>query len=94
MFSGLTAGGGGGLSLLKILGGLSKTIGIARQILPIYQDVKPLLQGVPKVFTKLSDLQNRTREISTMVNSGLYTNSTSQTEEIPKTVSNGPTFFQ
>lgn len=39
-----------GLSIGKIAGGISKTLGIVNQAIPIYKEVKPIVQKVGGVF--------------------------------------------
>ncbi|MDD2409373.1 MAG: hypothetical protein PHD03_01475 [Bacilli bacterium] len=38
------------ISLGKILSGLSKTLGIANQVIPLYQQTKPLVKNVRSAY--------------------------------------------
>ena len=59
MFSGLNMfpTGGSNLSFLKVLGGLSKTLGIARQIMPLYTEIKPIVSKIPVILSSVSQIR-------------------------------------
>lgn len=38
------------LSLSKVLSGISKTLGIVNQAIPIYKEIKPMVSSARKVF--------------------------------------------
>lgn len=40
------------LSLTKIISGLSKTLNIANQMIPLYKQVKPIIQKTNELITK------------------------------------------
>lgn len=87
------ANGTSGLSLVRILGSLSRTMGVVKQIAPIYKEVKPLLSKAPLFFQKLNSLRNVTYN---MQNTGLemaknFNISNNQTDDY---TSSGPVFFQ
>ncbi len=90
MYSGTSLGGG--LNLAKIISGLSKTLQIANQVIPLYQKAKPMISnarsllGVVKEFGKNTKNENPT-PIS--VNKNRITNN-SQTKKEGTTA---PTFF-
>lgn len=74
-----------GLSLLKIVGGLSKTIGVARQLIPIYKQVKPILNNSGKILSNINNFSlNKDKKEE-------KNNLTPVKQEI---ISNNPTFFQ
>lgn len=74
-----------GLSLLKIVGGLSKTIGVARQLIPIYKQVKPILNNSGKILSSINNFSlNKDKKEE-------KNNLTPVKQEI---ISNNPTFFQ
>jgi len=72
------------LSLAKIITGFSKTLNIANQLIPLYKQVKPIIQNGNKILSKLNNLN-----ITTKNNSN---NNTIITNEIKN--NNQPTFFQ
>lgn len=72
------------LSLLKIITGLSKTINIANQLLPLYSQIKPLISSTNKSIT---DIKNNLKE--SIIPPKI------ENHPIKKEVSNNlPTFFQ
>ena len=50
-----------GLSLSKIIGGISKLLGIANQVIPIYKQAKPMLN---KSFNFLSNVTDNINKIT------------------------------
>lgn len=68
------------LSLIKIINGLSKTINIANKMLPLYNQIKPIIINSSKALNNIN--------INTKSNKVTNDNS-------PKEVNNNlPTFFQ
>ncbi|WP_413854827.1 hypothetical protein [Candidatus Ruminimicrobium bovinum] len=47
-------------SFSKILSGVSKTLNIANQLIPIYQQSKPLISNAKKVFNVIKEFNNTT----------------------------------
>lgn len=72
-------------SFLNIINGLSKTLNIANQMIPLYKQVKPLITNSNKV---ISNLQNLKFNAKPKVNNQTI-NNTSLIKQI-----NTPTFFQ
>ena len=80
------------LSFGKILGGLSKTLSIANQVIPLYQQAKPIIGNLGSTMSVLK---------SFALSSGKETNkvqkSTAKIKEIDQTqtisIANPPTFF-
>ena len=75
------------ISLLKIINGLSKTINIANQMLPLYNQIKPIITSGSKM---LSNINNSTK-IETPKQ---ITKKETLVEVNPKNNSSLPTFFQ
>lgn len=48
-----------GLSFIKIIGGLSKTLQIANQIIPIYQKARPALANARIMLNSLKEINNK-----------------------------------
>ena len=48
-----------GLSLMRILTGISRSITIAREVMPIYRQMRPVLEKFPAVINKLYGMQNK-----------------------------------
>lgn len=49
-------GNGSPLTFTRIIGGLSKTVNIANQVIPLYRQAKPLISGFNESKKKLKDL--------------------------------------
>ena len=45
-----------GFSFLKIISGLSKSLNVAKQIIPIYEGAKPMVQNAQKAFSLLKNV--------------------------------------
>ena len=69
-----------GLSILRIIGGLSKTIGVARQLIPLYKQVQPILNNSSKLLNNINNFSLNKQKNTTPVKQEL--------------ISNNPTFFQ
>lgn len=74
-----------GITLAKVLSGLSKTINIAKEVIPLYENVKPMIRGaknLPKILNTLnkSSKENETNKkystIKTTIESSLINNPT------------------
>ncbi len=51
-----------GLSLTKIIGGLSKTLQIANQVIPLYQKAKPMISNARSLFSIVKEMGKNTKE--------------------------------
>lgn len=72
-------------SLLNLVGGLSKTLNIATQMIPIYKQVKPLIANSNKILNNLQNIKipkNQNNKVD---------NNKNKTVILPTNV---PTFFQ
>ena len=74
-----------GITLAKVLSGLSKSINIAKEVIPLYESVKPMIRGaknLPKILNTLnkSSKENETNKkystIKTTIESSLINNPT------------------
>ncbi len=75
-------------SLLNIIGGLSKTLNIANQMIPLYKQVKPLIANSNKVLSNLQNIKIPKNNIQNTKNNQVINN-----HPIVKPP-NVPTFFQ
>ena len=59
-----------GLSLTKILGGISKSLTIAEQIIPIYQKISPSISNLRSIVSnfKNNNNNNNVKQIKTITN--------------------------
>lgn len=79
-----------GITLAKVLSGLSKSINIAKEVIPLYESVKPMIRGaknLPKILNTLNK-GSKENESTKVVNS-----STIKTT-IESSLINNPTFFK
>lgn len=79
-----------GITLAKVLSGLSKSINIAKEVIPLYESVKPMIRGaknLPKILNTLnkgSKVSESTKEV----------NSSTIKTTIESSLINNPTFFK
>ena len=85
---------GSGLTLTKVLSGLSKTLNVANQVIPIYKEAKPIINNAKTIFNALKDIG---KSNNTKSNDSPTTNSVeTKKDTIPTLVpnKNNPRFFQ
>ena len=71
-------------SLLSIVSGLSKTLNIANQMIPLYKQVKPLIANSSKILSNLQSIKvGNNKQVKQVVN-----------KQRPYKQINMPTFFQ
>lgn len=82
------------LSLVKVLGGISKTLNVANQLIPIYNQAKPLISNARNILGVLKDF-NQPKENSTNNNKVIETTDyeIKKEESINSSNFNNPTFF-
>ncbi len=51
---------GSGLSLTRIIGGISKTLNVVNQVIPIYKEAKPLVSSARNAMSLLKEFGNTT----------------------------------
>lgn len=79
-----------GITLAKVLSGLSKTINIAKEVIPLYESVKPMI-GSAKNLPKILNSLNRGYKAS---ESTKEVNSSTIKTTIESSLINNPTFFK
>ena len=82
---------GSGLTLTKVLGGISKGLSIANQVIPLYQQAKPMIQNARKVMNVLGELKKTNNISKTTVD---VKNVKEKTESLKIQSTNSPVFFQ
>lgn len=80
------------LSFGKIIGGISKTLNIANQIIPLYLKAKPMITNANKTFGVLKELVKPTDSSKTNTSRLINSNQISPNNAIKKE-ENNPTFF-
>ena len=77
-----------GITLAKVLSGLSKSINIAKEVITIYESVKPMIRGAKNLPKILNTLNKGSKENET--NKKYSTIKTT----IESSLINNPTFFK
>ena len=77
-----------GITLAKVLSGLSKSINIAKEVIPLYESVKPMIRGAKNLPKILNTLNKGSKENET--NKKYSTIKTT----IESSLINNPTFFK
>ena len=85
---------GNNLSFLKILGGISKSLNIAREIIPIYEQAKPMVQNARKAFYVLKEINLPKTESSHNVTTTKMQNDTKKAITQSNSPINNPSFFR
>ncbi len=81
-----------GLSLTKVLGGLSKTLNIANQVIPLYREAKPMIQNAKTILSVLKDVNKGSPAPKKTIEKP-ETKKDSITESIKPKATNSPSFF-
>ena len=87
------------LSISKVIKGISKTLNIANQVIPLYQQVKPIINNASSILSVFKEFNSNDDKNTTSNSSNnikttpkVLTNTLSEKKEL---VANGlPTFFQ
>ena len=83
------------LSLGKIIGGLSKTLNIVNQALPLYKQIKPIIRNASGILSVFKEFNKPDAPSSTTNFKEKSTQASTVDAKIIKTSSlNTPTFFQ
>lgn len=80
-----------GFSMLSVLNGISKTLNIANQMIPLYKQIKPIVANSSKIFSNFKSLGSNMN-----INNGVKDKINGNSMESVKTSYNvnSPTFFQ
>ena len=87
------------LSISKVISGISKTLNIANQVIPLYQQVKPIISNASSILSVFKEFNSNDEKNTTPSSSSnikttpqVVTNTLPEKKEL---VANGlPTFFQ
>ena len=91
-----SAGLSSSLSLGKVLGGISKTLGIANQIIPLYKEVKPVINNAKSAMAFFKEYTKSTKKGSTtkqVMNENINKTLEPEIKEVKYINKKGPTFF-
>lgn len=82
-----------GLNLTKVLTGISKGLNIVNQVIPIYQQVKPMISNAKKVIGVLNEIKTPNNTKTTIENVEYKEKEITKKTELKQNQSN-PVFFQ
>lgn len=90
---------GSGLTLTKVLGGISRGLSIANQVIPLYQQAKPMIQNAKKIMGVLREFNSNNNNNNNNSNTNGKTTidvnkAKEKTEVINHQSGNNPVFFQ
>lgn len=85
---------GSGLSFTKILTGISKTLNIANQVIPLYKEAKPMLNNAKTVLSVLKGINTPNNSGNTSTKNNQISNNTIKKDTVLKNSNtNNPSFF-
>lgn len=85
-----------GLTLTKVLGGISKTLNIANQVIPLYQQAKPMIHNAKTILSVLKDVNKPSNNSNEKNKKTTHISNVSNSESIQNTPiikNNSPVFF-
>ena len=85
--------GAGNFSFVSVLSGISKTLGVAREVIPLWQQTKPLISNMRTAYTLIKNVNTKN---STVSNRNNKANETIKKQLQQKTIikaNNSPQFF-
>lgn len=82
-----------GFNITKLLGGISKTLNIANKAIPIYQQIKPLVNNVPTILKVAKNISLPDIKKSNNNNSNTNSNYIDKSINLNNSNSNNPVFF-
>ena len=77
------------LTFTKVLGGISKTLSIANQVIPLYREAKPMINNAKTILSVLKDVNKPKQKQITNIRMGKKDTPT-KTNTI---ITNSPSFF-
>lgn len=83
---------GTGLTFTKVLSGISKTLNVANQVIPIYKEAKPMINNAKTILGALKEFGKSSSSNSSTSSTNQDTTKKDTTLEA-RTVSNNPKFF-
>ncbi len=85
-----------GLTLPKVIGGISKTLNVANQIIPLYMQAKPMIQNAKSAFSVAKEIMAKPKNSAAQVKTTLPSKDSIQKKETGSAVvvnTNNPVFF-
>lgn len=81
------------LSFGKIIGGLSKTLSIANQVIPLYQQAKPLISNFSNTMNVLKTFASNTKDTKKEASNIKPTSNNQELNSNHYEITNPPKFF-
>ena len=69
---------GTGLTFTKVLSGISKTLNVANQVIPIYREARPMINNAKTILGALKDIGKNNNNSSSTNNTNTIKNDTTQ----------------
>jgi len=79
-----------GITITKVISGLSKTLSIANQVIPLYKEAKPMINNAKTILSVLKDMNGGTSKVT---NKKPAIIKQEEKKEIPILKNNKPVFF-
>ena len=80
------------VSFTKVISGISKTLNVANQVIPLYKEAKPMINNAKTILGALKDIgKGNNNQTTTLKNS--ETTKKDTTPEARIVSNNNPTFF-
>ena len=84
---------GTGLNFTKVLSGISKTLNVANQVIPIYKEAKPMINNAKTILGALKDIGKNNNKTTSSNNSNNVSIKKEETPIKDISSSNAPRFF-
>ncbi len=84
---------GSGLTLTKVLSGISKTLNVANQVIPIYREAKPMINNAKTIFSALKDIGKSGNTSSNVSTNTSVVETKKDTNTTVVSNRNNPSFF-
>ncbi len=81
-----------GLTLSKVISGLTKTLGFANRVIPLYREAKPMIQNARTILSTLREMGKSTNSNTSTKRTNNINNNTQNEKRIVRNTNN-PTFF-
>ena len=83
-----------GLTFCKIIGGISKTLNIVNQAIPLYKQVRPLINNASSILSIFKEFNKPDTVTNSKEKSIAISNTLPLKTKITSISTNNPTFFQ
>lgn len=84
---------GRGLTFTKVIGGISKTLQIANQIIPLYQKARPIIHNARSILSVMKGISKTPSKTTEKVETKNMNTNINQISTTKKEETTSPTFF-